>query len=850
MSSQEQRLQIKRAILSELNKELSKKIALQPKDLLKTVPVKLHKPSKSVSRNYDAQAFEFSKPKGSIAVGSNADTCLTTAKSSESSADVSRSNVRNCVKIWKNETFGDMLNQKRCTTFYRTRTLRTVFSTWKEATYVKQTEWKHVVRAECHYKFSLREKCWDRWKLFMTFNKENSRKKELAHDKMKEILLKKYFSALKAAVGQGKEKQANMSLAFSVYERNLYKRILNQWKSSLNQLHKANEDEYKALKFWALALQRQCLAEWVNYKNERTIKQQLNDVIDQMYRSKLLKRSYTTWIAYHNKQKVKKILLRRANKLLSTKLVHKYFYQWESALAIHHKAITLKNKMSVSSRQFKLRAAFSRWKRHTSTVKRKKQMKFNASKHYSSSLILKCFKALLRYKNNQLHSALLVNQASTFRRRKILQQHFVHWIKRFDDAEEKKIKFRSLMARRFHQQRVLRLCLSTWFDYKEFKKNRKELFRVAVDHHNETLSQKAFSLWHVYVCYRNTAKVKQRSALVFRTDLLYHKYFYTWVKMNYERRNLKANEMRATEFYSYNILKQHYQLWKTKRKESQEIKAKIRVAESVYNIRLTKLAFRSFSDYCQRAKVKNANNKKALQFCNMRQVSRHMKCWDSYVKKRRLVNRNKAMACNHYNNKIVTCSMKLWLEHHSKLKAAKQTLCRIQNSVNLDILKSSFVQWKYEVTFRRTSHVYNIRSDKHYKTGIKAKVLQHWLRYTEQKARQHVFDAVRLHDAELRLNNLRRKQVLRKWHQRCVSAKQSRLKEETADEHYYKRLYLRCINAFRASTAIAFKKKLLAKTCEVYQMQNCVSSYFNKWKYRVAEKQETDFKSKEALLFW
>ena len=884
--SDDKKAQVKRAILAELNKELSKKTkTLSSARSARHVPprtlqedhsllpssssAKLHKP-KRVKSKFDAQKHVESIPTKQNAASASRvarSSSLTTAKKrvhipqptpriehpppqSPIQPDLYET-IRKYAGIWKKRTFGeDDQAFSKATQLYRTKLLQKYLSEWRSETYTKQTEWKLIVRADCHYRFYLKEKSWECWRKFLTENRNVCQKRQLADQTCSRILQRRYLSRLKQAVKIRKEVNANNVVAQSMYHRNLTSKMLNQWHFAMAERNIAHEQENIALHFWSLSLQRQCLEQWVMFKNEQILKKKMVVVVSNFYAGKLIQQSFRTWVAYRQHRKCKEIQQRKAEKLLKSKIQHKFFYQWSDHAAISAKTKRLEGEIQMIWYKAKCRRALVHWRQFCEVQNYNRELIKIAEEHARKKLLQTVLNKIRLYTEHQKQTLVNKNTADVLRRKNILSACFKKWIAEQDQVEEDKLKYRTLMARKHYQLKLLNVALQQWAAYKEYRLDRKECYSLADAHYKSTVTQHLFTNWHLYICYRKNLQVKKDTAAIHYSELLNHKYFYTWLTMYHVSQNQRQDERIAVLHRSQILLTKHFNMWKQRSVEHVDSKSRDEAAVQHYQDKILRRGLNAFVKNKHHVIDKAVFKKRAEDQFNRRQLERCTKAWSEYSRLQQVKKVKKRIADEHYNKKLASSHMKHWIIHHSIVCKAKKTIRDIESQYNKKLLSKVLARWSSQIKIQRLASDLNLRAELHHRETLSRRVLSGWLSHTEQRARDHVTKQELLADGKCMLERLRKKQALAKWKERAGAERRDREMCEAADLHYVRKLMVKVVEGFKQNEELQFKKMLLRRKHDNFSRDHMTRRMFTQWRAAYRERMIEKNQTERAMWFW
>ena len=868
--SEEQKLQIKRAVLSELNKELSKKSKKLPKKKINqlqpsaavndkanipqpsSVSAKLYKP-KSVSKKFDAQTFAGKVPHHKTQRKPNKRVHVTQPTTGDSNQPelLEYKHMQKFVDQWKAKTFGKCAdNCSRATVYHDTKVLQSCMSQWKSMLYCKQVEWKLVVRADCHYRFYLKEKYWDNWRKFVSKNKTIIEKKESADTFCRKLLLRDYLKNLKSCVALRKEVNANKSVAQCVYNRNLSKKILHQWLRELTSQQIVHEQEHIALHFWSLSLQRQCLTQWVEHANQAVAKKRIHSVVTNFYHGKIVHRSFLVWIKYRQQRKCKEIDKKKAVKLLKSKLQYKFFYCWNEYTYVAIKTKALEQQIRRLREKYKSRNILQHWKYYCELRKQERNLVTTADAHSTRKLLSTVLQRLIEYTNHQKETMYLKKVALSTRRKSLLSNHMAVWLSKLDEAEENKLKFRTLMARKHYQLKILRESVEQWVAYKEYRLDRKECYEIADAHHRSSISQLMFTNWHLYLSYRKTVKIKKETADIHYFELLNFKFFYTWVKEYRLSCNRRQDERIAVLHFDNHVLTTWFDRWRVLSNENRDDSIHQKKAVEHYRYKLIRKGFLGFSENRKVNLIKVFQLNKATLHLRLKLLSKCVAALDVYAKSRIHGKQNVSMADKHFQQFLKRRKFDGWKKHHKIISNARKTLLELENKNIEKFLHKCLLHWLSQTKVQKHATDLNLKAEFYYRQKLKKTVLTGWLQYIEQRARDHVAKIVLFEESRAMLDKLQQKQVFAFWKNRTMLRQKEVHLCSLSDLHYREKILKRGVIQFRNNVEIKFKKIILLKKCNNFLIENLINRSFTRLKFLHSQLVVENSNTEQALWFW
>eukprot|EP00116_Pleurobrachia_bachei_P001079 sb/3461341/ len=838
----EQRRQIKRAILSELNKEISRKTGKE----LTTGPAKLYRTPASRAR-YDAQSF-VDKKSCARPVKKAVNIPTPTPRTVHPPSPYEK--VRSFADHWMNQVFGDHRSQfRKAVKFHKERELHKALSQWKVEMKFKQTEWKLVVRADCHYRFFLRERYFDTWRRFLITHRSAAENKLKAELHCKIYLEKRYFAVLRKAVVIRKERDANTRLAMSVYERGVYKRAFSGWHRAMAGQLIYHEQEFIALHFWSLSLQRHCLAGWVRYSRERKVKKQIVDVVGNLYRGKVLHRALNCWLQYHRYRKNKAVDERKANMLLQTKLQHRYFYLLQEYAVISARSKAMEVDIRRVSEKARIRRALVGWKKFCEQRTLQKEHEIVAVIHYNKRILEKCLTALRSYKDHQKETEIRKESSERFRRHNILQQAFRSLIIKLDQTEEDKLKYRTLMARKHYSNKLLTQCFTQLIVYRDYRVDRKECYSLASEHYQTKITATLFTNWHLFVAYRKTIKLRTTTAMEYRDDLIYHKYFYTWVKEFHMSKNRRQDERMAMLHLEKRQLASLFSIWKSVALEKLEGKEKWMVAQRHHREKLLRRTIGRFSLYQREKENQRIKTDKARQHYHMRVMGKVYSSWKDYKRREKEKKDKITLATLHHERRTVKYALSAWLTNHRCLVRAKAVVSSIQEGHSKLILREHFQRWRVWVREERKSFDLNTRALEHYRESMCGKVLTAWFGYVDQRARDHLTKLDQIEEGRKAVATVVQQAVLRKWSAVASQRMKEREGMELAEAHCRKKVLGNVMDCLKTNAAINSKKRHLNDKKYQFLVGTLVKRTLARWRH-VREEQIKEQQQSETALWY
>ena len=864
--SSEQRLKIKRAILSELNTQLAQKTQ-QPKDGQSTNdprlpnvhvnkaksnprPVtatqKVSKPARKTALQKENTSTPKPKKSKSVPPKPSAAAVLDGLMEKLHKQDLEK--VCKYAERWKHLTFGHT-SLPLALNVYRKSLIKSCWQRWCEHVWEEKNEWRLIVRADCHRRFILKDKYWEQWRLFIAENRVRQHKIQLADEFASKFVLKVYFQRLKQSVSMRKDRAADKFLAETIYNKNLLRSIVSDWKQALTEQRKEQQKEGLALHFWALSLERRALLSWVQYKNNQKVKHEIKSIVDNIANQKLMKQMVAQWISYRRHRKIKSLRSKKGEKLLMTKLQHKYFYAWNDMFYISSKSKAMEGQISEMRNRSVCRRLILKWVGFVELQKHAEHQKLLAEEHHLRSEKFRYFEALRGYNAHQKDTDTQSKKAVQFYKDSVVRNCLKIWSDKLEAKEEEKIKFRTMMARKHFAFKLKQQCFSQLLEYADYRKDRKDLYQLANEQYQTNLLQHAISDWHIYRCYRKSVEVKKQSAEAFRTDLLYHKYFYVWIKMYKVKLDQDQDERVALLHKEQTLLTMAWRQWGEACCERVQLKEKRSVSEEYDRVHTLGKAFKVLRDYNRIQSSKMINKIKSADFLAQKQKLKAFEMWKEYSRRQKIKHLKTLLATSHHGTKMSQRALLAWLQYHSKIKQAKLSLRTVEDNQVKNMQLKCFQQWREEIHERRTSVRLNNLASQHYQHKVLGEIVTSWLSYTEQKARQDVNKMVVLEEARVALCKLKLSQAFHRWSLLSREVKIMRDKWEYAEEHHRHKLLVKTMISLVKNSNVCFKKRLMKQQLILFKSK-VARRWFSKWRGVCEERARENQKTADALWFW
>ncbi|XP_029947178.1 protein SFI1 homolog isoform X2 [Salarias fasciatus] len=552
------------------------------------------------------------------------------------------------------------------------RLVRSCWSKWRTAVYLKQSEDARLHAAGQLAMQSAQQKALVHWKAYVNLCRGEAERNQTAAQHHRRRLLRAGLQGLSSNVAFNKTQRLNNNMAFQHWQQMMTQKY---WKLWQDRLEEAEDQNFKwlaemAQKNYRFSLLRCCLQHWRRRLAERRHMQALELRADTWFAEQTLPRCLRLWVEFTQKKRLHE----------------------------HRKL-----KAEVFSRQWRYSWVFYTWWGRFEKRKEEMLSERMAILHEERGIVQRAWARWRQRTQQQIQEVEKLQASHHFYKHRLLQKTVMQW--RENSTEIRDRRNRELQA--YHQRDLflLRSSVEKWKKFVQRQRDKKSRLKE-IQHYNDVrLLKQSFVAWKKHhlqmsqICDRAEELHRQQTQRFLRNALT------VWR----ENAALLA-DVRIKQQHAQNHFERVHQLkvllaWReaTTRavsKRHQQEEAVSRAQTSANQVRLL-LSFRQWREQTKEARRERMCMERARQ---------------------------------HHNSELISKTLKAWNEYRHQQQKKKVMKRQGNLLVRLKVQQTYFEEWRVKLQHRRREAQQTERALWHWSLALQAKVLYGWrLCVTEQR---------------------------------------------------------------------------------------------------------------------
>ncbi|XP_060082436.1 protein SFI1 homolog [Ylistrum balloti] len=757
--------------------------------------------------------------------------------------------ARKFSSIWKKNTFGRIMPSVARAHYHR-KLILAAFKDWYDMWWVVRKEWRLLVRAECHYRYTLYSRTVQAWKRFVILQKVKSGRLAMSHRHYTEKLSHKVLLAWIRFTAQRREERRRTRTAVNYHNTRCLGQAWLQWKNQLLLVQERADMETTALQFWAYRLQAQFWQIWRRKLEALQEREAKFNLAVRFHRYTLKKKLLMGWVKYWLSRKETGKEKGYAVLLYQRHLKRWMFNMWVRRYNMSQSIKAHQEYMVILGQQFQVRRAFVRWKSYVDGIHRERHAHQMAAQHYIqrllnfglSSLKLNVIQQRVKRTRNEV--------ALQQRDKMLLKTHWERWMTQCENNEELELIPLTRKAIYHYRQVLLSKVWQGLEMYVHWRLHRKAQYAQADAHFYCQVIPKCLNRMVLFVKIVKLQRENRQYAVEFRRENLQARFFYQWHKSYLQSSDNRMNQRMAILHYDECVKKRFLACWRVKLVEAQQENEKLEFAYDHYSTNLREKCFRGWRAHINDCKHIKNNEIHAAKHHYIKLVSKVFSAIRKYAVYQREKYRKTCLAEDFRKKQVCQKVMASWKGMVAQGRQFRYKADQMYQEKSTSLLRNALKTWHENVETQILDKIINQTADLHRNRRLLGKVLTTWHRY----AAIHAYKKSETrHWVEATQEVLNRNKLQRYFGQWRLARERSllyQLRQAQAEQHHKRYILQQMFKAWETFTEQSRSKKLLMKQCTWFNNKRLMICFFAKWKSQYYLAEEEHRKSGLALWHW
>ncbi|KAM4707682.1 protein SFI1 homolog [Discoglossus pictus] len=757
--------------------------------------------------------------------------------------------ARKFLHLWVRNTFGRVL-PSTARHHHNHQLLRLYFTKWEDEWWELCKEWKFSIRAECHYRYVLYNLCFQAWRSYVLMQRKEKYKHQVAENHAQKLILCKAWQHWMIYIKMCRIKQHMLSEALDFRENSTLRKAWHLWIARLQRTRSACEMEVLALRHWAVSLQLRAWLQWRALYLQTEENKQRELVAVKHHRTSKLKTALKSWLIYIHSRQEKGKQHKLAVILYQEHIVQRYFFQWHCVLERVRSVQAVEEQCNALAARCVLRRAFTHWKHYILMCSDETHLQELAQSHHRLHLLEFGWCAL---KKN-------IGRTHMSQQRKLLAaQHYhvklVHrcwsiWRLHLENKEEEQLLTLTLAAQKLHRSVLMQKSFSIWLNYKQKRKQKQILCRVADSYYAKYWLPIHFQMWRRHHFLNQQKREMEEQAEDFHRFSVQRRILLTWrKKLNQQQENRLAERM-AILHYNWRLKEMYWFTWRD-RLESHLAEREDNVVASEHCCRQQLLtALHVWQENVQEIKAERNREEKAYHHYRCCCVGKAWHHWRMFVRIRHENEQREISADQHYHHHLLAQVLRAWKRYHRDLNIIMQLVIEKEKQQHHSILRAALSTWRRNIETQTAERRQDVQARLLYRATTLKQVLRAWRDITCVRAHYREQKAKAVREAAICLQRGRLSFLFLYWREFSHTTKIVRVNMEAAVVHHGRCLLRDYMKKWKMYHAQYLRKVLLQHQGAWFAGLRLSRLVFRQWHQMLSEKQQQEKQTVQALWHW
>ncbi|KAK2862052.1 hypothetical protein Q5P01_001585 [Channa striata] len=727
--------------------------------------------------------------------------------------------ARKFLKIWMRNTFGRILPHKA--KFHHDNVvLRRAFEGWTEEWWTSRREWSLTMRAQCHYRYYLYNMTFQRWRTFISLQREKKRKLQNAQSFADRQQMRLVWDRWELFIEMRQMKNRMLESALEQNRIRTLHTTWNLWQSRLQQCYDLYKLEVQAQKQHALTLQRRAWLKWKKIHTAACCQKEKESMASLHFTLKLKSKTLHQWMSYVPFHQAKKQLKAGAQHACYLSLLRTCWSRWNDVL---HRRWSEEERLQAAGHlaiQRKQRRALKQWRAYVKLCREEVERDQMANQHHHHHLLSAGLQGLsvniILNKTHRLNNNLAVQHHC----QSVLSKYWKLWQDHLEEAEDKSFQPLTEWAQTKYSTSLLKSFFQQWKEKLAEQRHMQELEQSADIWFAVRVLPRCFNSWIEFTLQRKLKKQRRHKAQIYNQQRQYSWVFYTWCGQSEKRRAQMLTEQMAILHEKKCHMQRAWSLWRqrTQQKINEEEKEK-----ASYHLYLQRLSHRTLTQWKDNSSEIRDRRNREQQAChqgNLRCMKLAVQKWKKLVQRQRVKKRNLEQMQHYHGVKLLKRTFVAWKTHHlqmSHIYAHAEELYRKQTQHFLRMVLSV---WRENAVLLAEVRLKEQQAQNHFQHFLQLKVFLAWREATTHAVLKHHQQEEAFSRAQNSVNQVRLVQYFRH--------------SEVWNKQHSQNLKYKVMK----------RQGILLLRLKMYQL------YFEQWKIKLQHRRRETKQTERALWHW
>lgn len=757
--------------------------------------------------------------------------------------------ARKFLKIWIQNTFGRVLPHK-AKSHYRRVILKRALEGWQEEWWTARKEWSLTLRAECHFRYSLYNWTFHRWRDFVLLQREKKLKiqnAQLFADKQQLChVLDRWEDFTKIR----KIKRQNLESALQYNKHITLNSAWSIWQGRLLHVQHLYMLEDKALKQQKLASQHKVLLHWkemhtveCNYRENESRASQHNII-------RLKRKAFDQWLTYVSCCRTKSASKVVAENTCYLRLMRMCWNKWCQAL---YQKWTEEVRLEAAGHlavRICQRRVLNRWKAYVKLRRQKAESSQQAHEHHHHRLLRAALCSLSLSVNLNKAKRLNNNVAIQHYRQTIIGKYWRLWQERLEEAEDKGFQPLAEKANAIYSIFLSRNCFHHWRE------------KLAEFNHTQTLAYQAdmlfaehvlprcFQSWFNFTREQKIQKQRKGKAESYNRERQHSWVFYTWRRLSEKHKQQKLAQQMAIFHEEQSQMHKAWKFWRKRTEIRIKDREKRDISDKMYLHRLLQKTVMQWKENSAEIRDRRNREQQACHQGDLCYLRWAVGKWKKFVQmqKAKKSQAEKMQQCHEV--KLLKCSFAMWKKHTLQMYSIYAQVEELHKQQTQKSLRRVLAMWWKNAADSAKFRFKKQQAQNHYRHVLQLKVFCAWREVTLYAVTRHHQQREALSSAQQCINKGRLLHFFRRWQVRTRNDQTERLCWRKAQRHHDTQALSKALKAWKKHHEQCHKYKVMKRQGNLLLRLKIWQTFFDQWKLKLQHRQREAKQTEQALWHW
>ncbi|CAN9511798.1 unnamed protein product [Ophioblennius macclurei] len=757
--------------------------------------------------------------------------------------------ARKFLKIWTLNTFGRVLPHE-ANSHHNNVVVRQVFNAWRDEWWTSRREWSLTIRADCHYRYYLY--CWtlQRWKKFVSLQREKKTEVQKAQSFADKRRMRLVWDRWMDFIEMRRMRNSMLQLALEQKRLSTIQSTWNSWQIRLQQRRAFQTLEVQVLRQRALISQHWAWTRWKEMHTAACCQKERESIAVLHFNLNLKRRMLYQWMEYISCCQIKRKNRGVAHRVRSIRLVRNCWSKWRTALHLKQSEDARLHAAGLLAKQSTQRRALVHWKAYVNLCKEEAERNRIATQHHRHRLLSAGLQGLSSNVTFNRTQRLNNNMAFQHWQQMLTQKYWKLWQDRLEEAEDLNFKPLAEMAQKTYSINLLRNCLQHWRRRLAEEKHMQDLELRADTWFFEHTVSRCLNLWLEFTRQKRLHEHRKHKAEVFDRQRQYSWVFYTWWERVEKHKEEMVSERMAILHEERGIMQRAWAWWRQCTQQKIQDVEKLDFSRHFYKHKILRKTVMQWRDNSMEIRDRRNRELQACHHCDLFRLRSSVEKWKKFVQRQK-EKKIRLKEIQHYNElKLLKQSFVAWKKHHLQTSQIYDRAEELRRQQTQCFLRKVLTVWRDNAARLADVRIKEQHAQNHFERVHRLKVLLAWREATTRAVTKRHQQEEAVSRARRLVNQVQLLESFRQWREKTKEAQKERMCMEKARWHHNSKLISKTLKAWKKYCSQQKKKKVMKRQGNMLLRLRIYQTHFEEWKVKLQHRRREAQQTERALWHW